>query len=89
MNPVGQEHVAEAEQIPEAEHGGEHAEDWIFTRERGRDASGGSWEISGTVSQSITGCDDEAEVKATQTLSESAKELAGSGMEPLIGEEGR
>lgn len=29
VNPGGHEHVPEAEQTPEPEHGGEHAEDWM------------------------------------------------------------
>jgi hypothetical protein len=37
----------------------------------------------------MMGFGDEPEVKATQTLSASAIELAGRGMEELIGEEGR
>jgi hypothetical protein len=87
VKPGGQLHVAEAEQTVELEHGGEQPDDWISTRARGRDIAGGSWETSGTESQNIKR--DEPEVKTAQTLLESAKELAGRGMEELIGEEGR
>jgi hypothetical protein len=80
-------HFAEAEQTVELEHGGEQEDDWISTRARGRVIAGGSWETSGTEFQNIKR--DEPEVKAAQTLLESAKELAGRGMEELIGMEGK
>jgi hypothetical protein len=87
VKPGGQSHVAEAEQTVELEHGGEQADDWISTRARGRVIADGSWETSGTEFQNIKR--DEPEVKTAQTLLESAKELAGRGMEELIGVEGR
>ena len=56
----------------------------MLVTERDWDASGGSWETSGIASQNITRLLDEPEVTATQTLSESAKELAGRGIEELM-----
>lgn len=55
----------------------------MLVTERDWDASGGSWEISGIASQNITRLLDVPEVTATQILFESAKELAGSGIEEL------
>jgi hypothetical protein len=87
VKPRGHSHFLEAEQTVELEHGGEQADDWISTRAMGRIIDGGSWETSGTESQNIMR--DEPEVKAAQTLLASAKELAGRGMEELIGMEGK
>jgi hypothetical protein len=88
--PRGQSHIAEALQTVEPAHGGLQADDWISTRARGRDIDDGSWDTSGTEFQNIMRDELEPEVKATQTLLESAKELAGRGMEEeLIGMEGR
>jgi len=56
----------------------------MSVRARDWDASGGSWETSGIASQNITRLLDEPEVTATQILSESAKELAGRGIEELM-----
>ena len=51
---------------------------------RDLDASGGSWETSGIAFQNIMRLLDEPEVTATHILLESAKELAGSGIEELM-----
>ena len=56
----------------------------MSVRARDWDASGGSWETSGTASQITTRLLDEPEVTAIQILSESAKELAGRGTEELM-----
>jgi hypothetical protein len=87
VKPRGHWHVAEAEQTVEPAHGGEQTDDWISTRARGRDIDDGSWDTSGTEFQNITR--DEPAVKTAQTFLASAKELAGRGMEELIGVEGR
>lgn len=87
--PRGHLHVRKAEQTEEPAHGGEQADDWISTRARGRDIDDGSWDTSGTESQNTMRDELEPEVKATQTFLESAKELTGTGMEELIGTEGR
>ena len=51
---------------------------------RDLDTSDGSWETSGIAFQIITRLLDEPEVTATHILLESAKELAGSGIEELM-----
>ena len=87
--PRGHSHIEEALQTVEPAHGGEQVDNWISTRARGRDIDDGSWDTSGTESQNIMREEPEPEVRATQILLESAIELAGRGMEELIGTEGR
>lgn len=86
MKPVGQVHVAEAEQKPEPEQGGEQADDCISIRVRDSEAPGGSWEKSAIASQSIMRLVAEPDVTAAQTFLETAKELAWRGTGELTEE---
>jgi hypothetical protein len=55
VKPGGQVQVPCGEQTPLPEQAGEHAEDWMSSRESEEAASeGGSWEMSGTLSQKTT-----------------------------------
>ncbi|KAF7975000.1 hypothetical protein HWV62_10605 [Athelia sp. TMB] len=68
LKPVGHTHVPVAEQTPDPEQGGEHAEDSISTSARDPDEEAGSCVKSGTESQRITRLFALPAVTATQTL---------------------
>ncbi|KAF7972992.1 hypothetical protein HWV62_16482 [Athelia sp. TMB] len=68
LKPVGHAHVPVAEQTPDPEQGGEHAEDSISTSARDPDEEAGSCVKSGTESQRITRLFALPAVTATQTL---------------------
>jgi hypothetical protein len=78
VNPVGQVHVPEAEHIPEAAQGVEHADDWTSRSERELELPVGSCAMSGTASHRTKRL-FEPELTATQTLEERAIELADNG----------
>jgi len=58
------------------EQGGEQEDDWMSRSESEPKAEVGSWETSGTESQSTIRLDEEPELMATQTLDATTSEPA-------------
>ena len=78
----GQTHWPVAEQIPAPEHDGEQLVDWISKRVSADERE--IWDTSGTESQRIVRPSLLVEETATQTLSDSAIDLAPIGREMLL-----
>lgn len=85
VNPVEQEHVPAAEQIPAPAQGGEQAADWTSRTESSLESEE-TCEMSGIESQRMTRLLDEPEETAAHMLDESATapaEIVVSALELL------
>lgn len=83
VKPGAHVHVPEELQIPAPAHGGEHAEDWMSTRENEPELEDGSCLTSGIESQRIMRLLPFPVLTDTQTLDERAIEPALRGVELL------